>query len=226
MYTMKRTLFSAVILLTATLLTSCRTSSSLLPDFSQNKQSVPATSTTTSEQPSDIIGSGIGKLLGTLLGGTTLNQESILGTWHYKGADCVFKTENLLLKAGGEVAAAKVEEKLNTTLAQLGITGNEITFTFNADNTYEANIKGTPLQGTYSLDLENKKITLTYLNGIGTITPQIALSGNTLSLLYDADKLLKFLTKVSALTNNATLTSLSTLLESYDGMLIGWEMQK
>ena len=119
-----------------------------------------------------------------------------------------------------------MEEKLNTTLAQLGITGNEITFTFNADNTYEANIKGTPLQGTYSLDLENKKITLTYLNGIGTITPQIALSGNTLSLLYDADKLLKFLTKVSALTNNATLTSLSTLLESYDGMLIGWEMQK
>jgi hypothetical protein len=47
-----------------------------------------------------------------------------------------------------------------------------------------------------------------------------------MSLLYDADKLLKFLTTISAVSNNSTLKSLSTLLESYDGMLIGWELQK
>jgi histidine ammonia-lyase len=108
----------------------------------------------------------------------------------------------------------------------LGLTGEQITFTFNADNTYTASIKGRVIQGTYALDVANKKLTLTYLNGLGTITPQIAKTGNKMSLLYDADKLLKFLTTISAVSNNSTLKSLSTLLESYDGMLIGWELQK
>ena len=130
------------------------------------------------------------------------------------------------MKAGGEVAAAKVEEKINATLTKLGLTGEQITFTFNADNTYTASIKGRVIQGTYALDVANKKLTLTYLNGLGTITPQIAKTGNKMSLLYDADKLLKFLTTISAVSNNSTLKSLNTLLESYDGMLIGWELQK
>ena len=184
------------------------------------------TQTTASSQTSALIGSGLEKLLGSLLGGSTLNQQSIVGTWNYKSADCVFESENFLLKAGGEVAAAKVEEKVNATLTKLGLTSNQISFTFNSDYTYTATIKGRTIQGTYSLDLENKKMTLTYLNGVGTITPQIALTGNTLSLLYDADKLLKFLTTISAVSNNSTLTTLNTLLQSYDGMLIGMELQK
>ena len=172
------------------------------------------------------LGSGLEKLLGSLLGNTTLSQKDIIGTWRYSSADCVFESENFLMKAGGEVAAAKVEEKINATLTKLGLTGEQITFTFNADNTYTASIKGRVIQGTYALDVANKKLTLTYLNGLGTITPQIAKTGNKMSLLYDADKLLKFLTTISAVSNNSTLKSLSTLLESYDGMLIGWELQK
>ena len=120
----------------------------------------------------------------------------------------------------------KVEEKINASLTKLGLTGDQISFTFNADNTYSATIKGRLVQGTYALDVENNKITLTYLNGLGTITPQISKTGNTLSLLYDADKLLKFLTSISAVSNNSTLTTLNALLKSYDGMLIGMELQK
>ena len=87
-------------------------------------------------------------------------------------------------------ASTKVEEKINASLTKLGLTGDQISFTFHADNTYSATIKGRLVQGTYALDVENNKITLTYLNGLGTITPQISKTGNTLSLLYDADKLL------------------------------------
>jgi hypothetical protein len=76
------------------------------------------------------------------------------------------------------------------------------------------------------LDLENKKITLSYLNGVGTITPQIVKNGATMSLLYDADKFLNFLTSISAVSKNATVASLNALLKSYDGMLIGMELQK
>ena len=138
----------------------------------------------------------------------------------------MFETENLLMKAGGEIAATKVEEKINASLTKLGLAGDQISFTFNADNTYSATIKGRLVQGTYALDVENNKITLTYLNGLGTITPQISKTGNTLSLLYDADKLLIFLTSIASVSNNSTLTTLNTLLKSYDGMLIGMELQK
>lgn len=222
---MKKNILTLFIAGTFLLFTGCMSSSSALSSWGGQQQTVPSTSTGGSQNYGGL-GSGLEKLLGSILGNTTLSQKDIIGTWHYSSADCVFESENFLMKAGGEVAAAKVEEKINATLTKLGLTGEQITFTFNADNTYTASIKGRVIQGTYALDVANKKLTLTYLNGLGTITPQIAKTGNKMSLLYDADKLLKFLTTISAVSNNSTLKSLSTLLESYDGMLIGWELQK
>lgn len=130
------------------------------------------------------------------------------------------------MKAGGEAATAKVEAKINDMLKKVGVTSEALAFTFNTDNTFTINVKGRTLKGTYALDLENKKITLSYLNGVGTITPQIVKNGATMSLLYDADKFLNFLTSISAISKNATVASLNALLKSYDGMLIGMELQK
>ena len=204
---------------------SCGSSSSMLSALSQGQGATPSASSATTQSP-DALASGLEKLLGSLLGGSSLKQSDIVGTWNYKSADCVFETENFLMKAGGEMAAAKVEEKINNTLAKFGVTSGQFNFTFNQDNTYSAIIMGRTIQGNYALDLENKKITFTHLNGLGTIAPQIVKNGNTLSLLYDADKLLKFLTTISAKSSNSTLATLSTLMSSYDGMLIGMELQK
>ena len=221
---MNKHIIASLLIGTSMLITGCMSSSALssLGTQSQTTQNAPSGASPNYAN----IGAGLGKFLGSLLEGTTLNQKDIVGTWRYSGANCVFETENLLMKAGGEIAATKVEEKINASLTKLGLTGDQISFTFNADNTYSATIKGRLVQGTYALDVENNKITLTYLNGLGTITPQISKTGNTLSLLYDADKLLKFLTSISAVSNNSTLTTLNTLLKSYDGMLIGMELQK
>lgn len=182
--------------------------------------------TSSSSSQDDALTSGISSLLGSLLGNSTLSSNDVQGTWRYKGVDCVFKTENVLMKAGGEAATAKVEAKINDALKKVGVTSEALAFTFNTDNTFTINVKGRNLKGTYTLDLESKKITISNLNGVGTITPQIVKNGTTMNLLYDADKLLKFLTTISAVSNNSTLKSLNTLLESYDGMLIGWELQK
>lgn len=192
--------------------------------MSQSQGTVPASASAAQSQ--DALQSGVGKLLGQLLGGSTLSQNDFVGTRTYKGADCVFETENFLLKAGGEIAAAKVEEKINATLAKFGVAAGQMSFVFNQDNTYSATIMGRNISGNYAYDAQTKKLTFTYLNGVGTISPQVVKNGNTLSLLYDADKLLTFLKNVSAASSNTTLTSLSTMLASYDGMLIGMELQK
>ena len=181
---------------------------------------------TSNTNQDDALTSGISSLLGSLLGNSTLSANDVQGTWRYGGVDCVFETENVLMKAGGEAATAKVESKINDLLKKVGVTSEALAFTFNADNTFSITVKGRTINGTYALDLENKKITLTYLNGVGTITPQIVKNGTTMSLLYDADKFLNFLTSISAVSKNATVASLNALLKSYDGMLIGMEMQK
>lgn len=217
---MKKNILSIAILGVATLFSSCSGSTSLLQGLNQ-----PTQSQTTNTTP-DLLTSSLGNLLGALTGGTSVSQNDLVGTWKYKGADCVFETENLLMKAGGEFAATQVETKVNEYLTKYGLTGNQFEITFNKDNTYSANIKGRALQGTYSYNPETKKVTLTYLNGLGTISPIVAKNGTTISLLYEADALMNFLTKISATSNNTTLSSLSTLLKSYDGMLIGWELQK
>ena len=173
----------------------------------------------------DALTAGISSLLGSILGNSKLSATDIHGTWKYKGVDCVFKTENVLKKAGGEAAVAKVESKINDALKKLGVTSEALAFTFNADNTFEIKVKGRSVSGTYDLDLENKKITLKY-KSVGSVSPQIAKNGNTISILYDADKFLNFLTSISAVSTNATVASLNTLLKSYEGLLIGMELQK
>ncbi len=223
---MKKNILTFAVVLATGLLAGCTpTGQSILSNMASNSMQQGTPSTTTSQ--SSTTGNAISSFLGSLLGSfTTLDQKDILGTWNYSGPDCVFETENLLMKAGGEVAAAKIENQLSGALAKVGISSGKCAFTFNQDNTYTATIGGRTISGTYTLDAENKTITMTYLQGLGTMTPKVAKVGNKLSLLFDADKLLKTVGTVAALSGKSSLNTLSNLINSYDGMLIGMELQK
>lgn len=169
----------------------------------------------------------LGNLLSGILGSSsTLSQSDLIGTWNYTGADCVFESENLLAKAGGAVAASKIESEMNTQLAKVGIKKGACKFTFNKDNTYSAVIGGRTIQGTYTLDSKNKTIKMTYLAGLGTMTPHIAKQGNKLSLLIESDKLLTLVKGVSALSSSTTLKTVSSLLGNYNGMYVGMQLSK
>ena len=55
--------------------------------------------------------------------------------------DCKFESDNLLAKAGGEVAAKQVEEKMSGVLEKLGFKEGA-TYIFNEDSTYTSVIGG------------------------------------------------------------------------------------
>ena len=114
---MNKHIIVSLLIGTSMLITGCMSSSALssLGTQSQTTQNAPSGASPNYAN----IGAGLGKLLGSLLEGTTLNQKDIVGTWRYSGANCVFETENLLMKAGGEIAATKVEEKINASLAKI-----------------------------------------------------------------------------------------------------------
>lgn len=171
--------------------------------------------------------SALGSVLTNLLGGSSaVTASDLQGTWTYRKADCVFETQNLLLKAGGEMAAAKIESQLESQLGKVGITPGACSFTFNSDGTYVATIGQYNLTGNYTLNTKSNTLTMTYLAGIGRISPKVVKTGASISLLFEGDKLLSMVQKVGKLSSNSTVSSLSSLINSYDGMLVGMQLSK
>ena len=64
--------------------------------------------------------SGVANKFG--LGSSSLTIEKLVGTWKYSGPAVSFKSDNLLLKAGGAAAATQVESKLEPYYRTAGLT--------------------------------------------------------------------------------------------------------
>ena len=156
---------------------------------------------------------------------------SMVGTWKYTAPDCKFESDDLLSKAGGEVAAKKVEEQMSNYLSKLGFNENTV-YVFNADSTYTSTVAGRTVNGTYRYNKDTKEVTLKTKIGL-KMTAQISISvlnGGKMSLLFKADKLMSLAQAVTGAiagkSSNATVSTLNTVLSQYDGLLLGFEMQK
>ncbi len=156
---------------------------------------------------------------------------SMVGTWKYTAPDCKFESDDLLSKAGGEVAAKKVEEQMSNYLSKLGFNENTV-YVFNADSTYTSTVAGRTVNGTYSYNKDTKEVTLKTKIGL-KMTAQIStsvLNSGKMSLLFKADKLMSLAQAVTGAvagkSSNATVSTLNTVLSQYDGLLLGFEMQK
>ncbi len=220
---MSKFITSAALFAAALAVSSCGTSAgnSALSTLLNGSTSTSASSDTQGTT------SLLGNLLGNFLSGSSeLTQDALIGTWKYQQPDCVFESENLLMKAGGAVAANKVEAELSTALAKVGIKSGSCSFTFNKDNTYTAVIGSRKITGNYTLNAKDKTITMTYLAGLGTMTPKATLTNGKLCLLYESDKLLKLVSAVSALSGSTAVKTLGSIAGEYDGMYIGMQLKK
>ncbi len=182
-------------------------------------------------ETSDQSGSnGIGALLGglsNLLGKTDVTITDLEGTWNYSKPAVAFKSDNLLKKAGGAAAASMIEEKLTPYYQKAGLTA--MSLTINADSTFTMTLKRTKLNGTLSKDEDGNFVfqfkALGKIN-IGHATSVITKTGNSISVTFDASKLITLVSKIAAISGNSTVKSVSSLLESYDGLNAGFELTK
>ena len=170
-------------------------------------------------------------LLGSLLS-TTLSESSLYGTWTYKAPECRFESESLLAKAGGEVAAAKIEKTLDSYLSKVGIGKGITTYTFNQDKTFAIVTKGKTIStGTWTFDAQSKQLQMKGTLGLLNQTCTVGMDGTNLCLLYEADKLLSVANSVGStlgkLSGNSTLSTVTSLLGSnYKGMKLGFQLSK
>lgn len=171
----------------------------------------------------------LNSLLGSLLG-STMTEQTIVGTWTYQQPEVRFESENLLAKAGGEVAAASIEQKLSTYLSKIGISQGATTYTFNEDKTFSiATGSKTISTGTYTFDASSKTLTMQGSLGLLNQTCTVGMDGTNLCLLFDADKMLTAVNAVGSVLGkaNSTLGSITNILGSnYKGMKLGFQMAR
>ena len=171
------------------------------------------------------------KVVSSVTGGQSVTVASLQGTWTYVDPAVQLGSDNTLKQIAGSAATTELEKKLKEQCAKVGIVEGVFNHTFHEDSTFTSALKKGSLKGTYSVNEADKTIAFTYTAGtsdraIYTLTASTVLAGDNLTLLFNADKLLTFLTKVASLTSNSTFQSLSQLAEQYDGLMLGFDLKK
>ena len=166
--------------------------------------------------------SGVAK---AVVGNKASTASSIIGPWTYSGPECQFESENLLAKAGGEMAAKEVEEKMIAVYNKVGM--NNIRYTFNEDGTYSYQMKKRTVTGSYVFDDAAKTITMTGKLGLKTVA-YVTVTGNDMSMVFKADKLMSVLKTITGAASkvNSTAATINSVAEAYDGLMLGFELKK
>lgn len=164
-------------------------------------------------------------VISNVVGDKATTESSFKGTWKYSAPACEFESDNFLAKAGGTAAAEKIEKRVAPLLKSVGVNG--IVYTFDGKGNYTSKIKKRVTEGTYKFDSKAKTITFTPTIGMA-YTAHVAVQGSTLTLTFEADKLMTTLKTISNATSKLSTTAalINTLMNSYSGMRVGFELKK
>ncbi len=170
-------------------------------------------------------GSGLLSALTTIFDNSKVaTADKLVGTWEYTEPAVVFESNNALKNLGGKVAGAAIEKKLQSQLAKFGIKKGKMKMTFDKDGNFTQTIGTQKFTGTYTTS--GKNVVLTYASGLKQLVGTTQLDGNSLLIVMEAGKLLKYAGTIGKLTGNSTVSTLGSLLGGYDGMEVGMRLQK
>ena len=138
--------------------------------------------------------------------------KNIEGNWTFSGSAVKFTGDNMLMNAASELAVGKVEDTLNEY------------------GTFSTSFNQAKFPGQYTFSQQEKTLELDYgknekLKGIALKT-NVSVGTSTMQLLFNADKLLEFISKITSSVGDSKLGALTSLLDQYDGMQIGFELKR
>lgn len=180
--------------------------------------------------------SDAGDLLGSVIGGVLstdkVSLSQIQGKWSYSSPAISFKSDNLLKKAGGAAAAAKISEKIEPVYKLAGV--QNMTITINADSTFtissgRINLSGTISPATKSNSAANFVFNFNAMGKFKALSLDVYMvrGVSDLQLMFDVSRLLDVVRRVGNISGeNGTIGSLVKLLGSYDGMCAGFDLTK
>lgn len=178
----------------------------------------------TSSSSSDSGSSLLSSLTSIFSSSKVATKDKIVGTWVYEEPAVVMESSNALKNIGGKVVTSTIEKKLDTQLKKYGIEKGLVTMTFDKDGNFTQTLKGKTLSGTYTLD--DKSVVLKYGGKVSQVVGTTQIDGNSLLIVMDASKLLKYASVLGKLSQSSTLKTASSLLGSMDGMECGLKLKK
>lgn len=176
--------------------------------------------------------SGLGGLLGGLLSTDRLTVESLKGNWSYSSPAVSFRSDNVLMKAGGVAAASSVEKKLEPYYKTIGF--NKLTIDIQSDGTFAMKVRGINLKGVITLPEAGDKSGANFIfsfnalgkKQIGSLNAYVTKNAaGEMDVTFDVSKLVALMEKVSSLTGSSTVSSITKLLSSYDGICAGFSLK-
>lgn len=171
----------------------------------------------------------LGGLVNAVKGSTT-TEQSIVGEWGYTQPALALKSDNVLAQAGSSLMSGTIEKKLATYYEKVGLKAGSAAITLTEDKQFTLTMGKRTLQGTYEFDDATKALTLNFTTKtsvkIGKIKGEAQLSGGDLKLLFAADKMLKIIKGLSAVSNNSSIAAISQVADQYDGMSLGMTFAK
>lgn len=158
---------------------------------------------------------------------SNFEAEDLVGTWTYASPAVSFKGDNALSNIGGAAGSAIIEEKLAPYYQKLGFQNSQLTV--NQDLTFTWKIGAISLSGTIEKTADsNLKFNFSALGkiSIGSVDCIATKSISTVSLTFDASKILSIAQKVSSLSSNSSFQTINSLLQNYKDMYIGAKLSR
>ena len=171
-----------------------------------------------------ISGKDAANAIASVIGLTKVTEADLVGAWKYSAPGCSFTSDKLLAKAGGEVVAGQIKEKLGPYYQKFGVKAANTFFTFAEDKSFTGKIFGFPLSGTYTYDESKSMVQMKTL--LLTVNGYVKKNVDGIAFLFDADKLLSIMQMVASVSNDTTLATIGELSKQYDGVKIGFDMKK
>lgn len=173
--------------------------------------------------------SGLTGAVEGLMSNSNLTEKDLVGNWRYAGPAVEFRTKDMLKKAGGAAAAKMIENKLAPYYQKVGF--QSISATIRADKTFTMKLHRFTFEGNFekaSAEGGDFIFNFTAVGGMIPVTQMLVHAeriGGKLSLTVDASKMITLLDAVATLSGQETLQGVAALLNQYDGLNCGFELQ-
>ena len=168
-------------------------------------------------------------IVSSLTSTSKFDIADIAGTWSYQSPAVSFKSDDALSKIGGVAAATALENKLAGYYNTAGL--NTLVLTVNPDSTFTMKIKAINLSGNITKDDEKGNLTFHFsafgkinIGAVSAIAEKSAT--NTLTLTFDVSRVISILDKVGSAVKIQSITTITSLLKSYDGLYAGARLKK
>ena len=169
-------------------------------------------------------GGTIANVFTSVIGLDKLSAKGLIGTWNYNGPGIAFTSEDLLAKAGGEVAATKIEEDIKPYYDKIGLKPSNTYAVFDENNNYAVCIAGKKFTGKYVFDEANAKIILKGM--LFDVNCYAKREYGGISILFESKKLLTVLQLLSTFSSDEATRKFGELSKNYDGIRIGFDMKR